>query len=51
MEDVLNATLAGGVVVGASCDLITRPFGAMLCGLFAGTISTIGFRKLSSFLS
>lgn len=51
MEDILNATLAGGVIVGAACDLITMPFGAMICGFAAGTISTIGFRRLSPILS
>lgn len=51
MEDILNATLAGGVIVGASCDLITVAYGSMICGFVAGIISTIGFRRLSPFLS
>lgn len=50
MEDILNATLAGGVIVGASSDLIIAPFGSMICGLIAGVISTLGFRKLSPIL-
>ena len=26
MEDVLNATLAGGVIVGSTCDMFTAPW-------------------------
>jgi ammonium transporter Rh len=47
MEVMLNATLAGGVVMGASCDLITNPGFAMLAGCIAGAISAIGFLKLN----
>ena len=50
MEVMLNATLAGGVVMGASCDLITGPGFAMLTGAIAGAISAFGFLKLNSFL-
>ena len=49
MEVLLNATLAGGVVMGASCDMITGPGFAMLTGGIAGAISAIGFLKLNSF--
>jgi|LauGreDrversion4_2_1035121.scaffolds.fasta_scaffold261972_2 ammonium transporter Rh len=49
MEVMLNATLAGGVVMGASCDLITNPGFAMLTGCIAGAISSIGFLKLNKF--
>ena len=26
MEDVLNATLAGGVIIGSTCDMFTMPW-------------------------
>jgi ammonium transporter Rh len=48
MEDVQNATLAGGVAIGASADITIGPGGAMIVGMIAGTISTLGFRFLTS---
>lgn len=42
-EDIANATLAGGVAVGSSADLVIKPWGAMLLGSVAGTLSTSGF--------
>ena len=50
MEVMLNATLAGGVVMGAACDLITGPGFAMLTGAIAGAISAFGLLKLNSVL-
>ena len=49
MEVVLNATLAGGVMMGAACDLITVPGFAMLAGAIAGIISAFGFLYLNAF--
>jgi len=40
--DIANAALAGGVAIGATCDYATHPQ-AMIIGIIAGTISTIGF--------
>jgi ammonium transporter Rh len=50
MEDILNATLAGGVAIGAACDLIVYPFVSLLCGFLAGIISTIGYKRITRFL-
>ena len=47
MEDILNATLAGGVAIGTSADMNTLPFVAMIIGFFAGIISCCGFAFLS----
>ena len=44
---VQNATLAGGVAVGAAANLNIHPWGAMLVGTIAGIISTLGFQYLS----
>jgi ammonium transporter Rh len=50
MVELQNATLAGGVAVGCSADLIIHPFGAIIIGSVAGTISTFGFAQLTPFL-
>lgn len=47
MVDIQNATLAGGVAVGSSADLVIAPWGALLIGLISGTVSVIGYVYLS----
>ena len=47
MEHVQNATLAGGVAMGAACDMLANPWGALLAGSIAGAASTWGFSFLS----
>merc|ERR1712048_394312 len=44
---IQNATLAGGVSIGATANLITDcgAFGAILVGMLAGAISCVGFCK------
>lgn len=42
-----NATLAGGVAVGTSADMMVQPFGALLIGVAAGIVSVIGYRYVS----
>ncbi|CAJ1076982.1 ammonium transporter Rh type A [Xyrichtys novacula] len=51
MVHIQNATLAGGVAVGTCADMDIGPFGAMLIGLVAGIISTLGFKYLSPILA
>lgn len=48
MVSIQNATLAGGVAVGASSNLFITPAGAFFVGATAGLISTAGFEKLQS---
>merc|ERR1711893_511814 len=50
MEVVLNATLAGGVSVGSSSDLVVTVGTAMAIGGIAGIISAVGFLHLSKIL-
>lgn len=44
MVEIQNSTIAGGVAIGASADLVVNPFGAMLVGLAAGALSVAGYR-------
>ena len=50
MVDIQNATLAGGVAVGSSADLVIGPSFSLLIGMIAGIMSTIGYNKIQSFL-
>ena len=50
MEVVLNATLAGGVAIGTSSDLVVNGGAAMAIGGLGGILSAFGFLKLNKFL-
>ena len=50
MEIMLNATLAGGVAIGTSSDLVVNPGVAMFIGGLGGILSTIGFIKIGPYL-
>jgi ammonium transporter Rh len=50
MVDLQNASLAGGVAVGAAADMMIHTWGALLTGSCAGTISTLGYIFLSPLL-
>ena len=43
---IQNATLAGGVAMGASADLVVHPFGALLIGSCAAVLSTVGYEYI-----
>eukprot|EP00753_Platysulcus_tardus_P019686 PLAT7428.1.p1 GENE.PLAT7428.1~~PLAT7428.1.p1 ORF type:complete len:462 (-),score=246.57 PLAT7428.1:132-1517(-) len=51
MEHIQNATLAGGVAVGSSANLIVHPAGAMLLGMIGGAVSVYGYARISDFLA
>jgi ammonium transporter Rh len=51
MEIMLNASLAGGVAIGSTCDLITQPWAAMTIGGIGGILSSIGFQKIGPWLT
>ena len=46
----MNATLAGGVMIGGSADMIVSPFVAMIIGFSASLVSTCGFHFLEHFV-
>jgi len=51
MVHIQNATLAGGVAVGAAADLYLHPAGALGVGIIAGAVSVIGYEYLSDVLT
>merc|ERR1712080_742907 len=51
IENIQNATLAGGIAVGACCDMMITPFGSVLIGAIAGVLSTLSFNYLAPFLT
>lgn len=51
MEIILNASLAGGVVMGANADIIANSYGAMLAGFIAGCVSSLGYAYLGHYLA
>jgi len=47
---IQNATLAGGVAIGAVADMHVQPIGALMIGGIAGAISCVGFCKHDSLI-
>jgi len=50
IEDIQNATLAGGVAVGSSSDLVMGPWFSILVGMAAGFVSTLGFARIKEYV-
>uniref|UniRef100_A0A3B1IIK1 Rh family B glycoprotein n=1 Tax=Astyanax mexicanus TaxID=7994 RepID=A0A3B1IIK1_ASTMX len=51
MADVQNVTLAGGVTVGASVDMMISPGAAYVLGMLGCTACMLGYKYLSPFLA
>jgi ammonium transporter Rh len=47
ISDIANASLAGGVAIGATCASASHPV-SFLIGILAGTLSTFGFAVIQS---
>ena len=50
MNVLINATLSGGIAIGASCDIINYPFCAMIVGFVAGIVAGGGYVYANKFL-
>uniref|UniRef100_A0A8C2A842 Rh family, B glycoprotein (gene/pseudogene) n=1 Tax=Cyprinus carpio TaxID=7962 RepID=A0A8C2A842_CYPCA len=50
MVHIQNAALAGGVAVGTAGEMMLTPFGSMIVGFLAGTISVLGYKYLTPVL-
>ncbi len=46
MEDILNATLAGGVIIGAPSGIVANLGVSLTIGIIGGLVSSIGYRFL-----
>ncbi|XP_073324146.1 rh50-like protein [Pagrus major] len=51
MADIQNVTLAGGVTVGASVDMMISPVGAYALGIMGCTACFFGYRYLTPFMA
>ena len=49
MEDVLNATLAGGVIIGTTSDMMIAPWQPIFLGFLGGMVSSMGFNGVFGF--
>jgi ammonium transporter Rh len=50
MVDIQNASISGGVALGAVADLLAYPVGAIILGCVAGWVSVFGFSRVTPFL-
>ncbi|MGH0157003.1 UNVERIFIED_CONTAM: hypothetical protein FKN15_040191 [Acipenser sinensis] len=51
MADIQNVTLAGGVTVGASVDMMISPVGAFALGMIGCTACMMGYKYLTPFMA
>lgn len=50
IDHIENATLAGGVIIGASCGIFTNPGASLIIGAFGGVVSSLSFSYLQDVL-
>ncbi|CAN7943752.1 unnamed protein product [Ixodes pacificus] len=47
---IQNSTVAGGVAMGATADMMVHPYGAFIIGSVAGALSVFGYKFITPFL-
>lgn len=47
MVHIQNSTLAGGVAIGSAANLMVQPYGALIIGSIAATLSVFGYSRLT----
>ncbi|KAG0426927.1 hypothetical protein HPB47_025994, partial [Ixodes persulcatus] len=45
---IQNSTIAGGVAMGATADMMVHPYGAFIIGSVAGALSVFGYKFITS---
>lgn len=48
MVDIQNASIAGGVAIGTTSNMMLDPVGAQVIGILAGWLSVSGYMSLSN---
>jgi ammonium transporter Rh len=51
MVHIANSTLAGGVAIGTTANVILSPMHALILGTIAGVLSVVGYQFITPFLS
>ncbi|KAM7314083.1 ammonium transporter Rh type A, partial [Ixodes scapularis] len=47
MVHIQNSTVAGGVAMGATADMMVHPYGAFIIGSVAGALSVFGYKFIT----
>ena len=47
MVHIANSTLAGGVAIGTTANVVLEPYHAMIVGVIAGAVSVIGYKYIT----
>ncbi|KAE9552927.1 hypothetical protein FO519_003869 [Halicephalobus sp. NKZ332] len=50
MVHIANSTLAGGVAIGTTANVVLNPFHALVLGTIAGVLSVVGYTYVTPFL-
>ncbi|VDO85760.1 unnamed protein product, partial [Haemonchus placei] len=51
MVHIANSTLAGGVAIGTTANMVLNPMHALTVGVLAGTLSVVGYKYITPFLA
>ncbi|WKY13392.1 hypothetical protein Q1695_004311 [Nippostrongylus brasiliensis] len=51
MVHIANSTLAGGVAIGATANVVLHPLHALIVGVIAGALSVVGYKYITPMLT